>query len=265
MNYTKLYRLIIERSECRDIKNDYYEKHHIVPRCLGGNDSADNIAILTAREHYVVHQILMKMYPDNKKLIYAANMMTVHDTNNRSCNRRYEWIRRKFSDNHPCKTQEVKDKISKTLSAYYASDEYRNIIEHKRSLYMETRTCRCGCGNTFNANIKDTKQYFKASHIKRNPIRQRVSLKEFLSGLTHEEMSVRMKKSCGSCDEKQRAMSISNGKKGVKTNQQEIMGRRYANMTDDEFRSFLSTKSDTVQTRILNLRNKWQKILQKSI
>ena len=55
MNYTKLYRLIIERSECRDIKNDYYEKHQIVPRCLGGNDSADNIAILTAREHYVVH------------------------------------------------------------------------------------------------------------------------------------------------------------------------------------------------------------------
>lgn len=98
MNYTTIYNSIIDRSKCRSL-DGYIEKHHIIPRCMGGGDDSDNIANLTAREHYVCHLLLVKMYPSNRKLVFAANMMCTVSTNTkaRSGNRLYEWLRIKLS------------------------------------------------------------------------------------------------------------------------------------------------------------------------
>lgn len=263
MNYAKIYNDLIERSRLRDITDDYHEKHHIIPRCLDGKNSIENIAILTAREHYIAHQLLVKMYPDNKKLIYAANMMTVHDSDNRVGNRRYEWLRRKFSDSHPCKEPEIKDKIGKSLSTYFKTSDYIHKVALRRANNMEKRFCLCGCGSMFEVNRKNPKKYISASHAPRNTKRQSESLKETLSKLTKEEMSDRMKKSFGNCDPALRGSRISSAKKGKKTNQQEIMGRRYANMTDEEFVLFLVSRSTRIHKRISKLRNKWRKILSK--
>ncbi len=90
MDYSKHYNLLIERARGRLLEG-YVERHHVVPRCMGGDDSADNIVELTAEEHYVAHQLLVKMYPDNWLLVYAAQMMTV----GRSNNRQYGWLRRR--------------------------------------------------------------------------------------------------------------------------------------------------------------------------
>ncbi len=38
----------------------YKEKHHIIPKSLGGNNSKDNLVELTAREHFIVHMLLCK-------------------------------------------------------------------------------------------------------------------------------------------------------------------------------------------------------------
>jgi hypothetical protein len=92
MNYTKHYTLLIERAKERII-NDYTEKHHIVPRCLGGTDVRENIVALTPEEHYVAHQLLVKMYPKEHKLVHAANMMTVASNGKRSKNKRYRWLK----------------------------------------------------------------------------------------------------------------------------------------------------------------------------
>ncbi len=40
----------------------YYEKHHIVPKSMGGLDTADNLIKLTARQHYLAHWMLWKAY-----------------------------------------------------------------------------------------------------------------------------------------------------------------------------------------------------------
>jgi hypothetical protein len=75
MDYKKHYDLLIERAITRLLEG-YGEKHHIVPRCMGGTDDATNLVVLTAEEHYVAHQLLIKIYPDNHKLIFAAHRMT---------------------------------------------------------------------------------------------------------------------------------------------------------------------------------------------
>lgn len=76
------------------VLNCYTERHHVIPRCLGGSDSPDNLVNLTPEEHYVAHQLLVRMHPNNPKLIYAAVLMTA----NRPSNKLYGWLRRRLSE-----------------------------------------------------------------------------------------------------------------------------------------------------------------------
>ena len=66
MNHQKVYDNIIKnakfenRKKLRKNKTNYiyYEKHHILPKCLGGNNDKENLVLLTAKEHYVCHKLL---------------------------------------------------------------------------------------------------------------------------------------------------------------------------------------------------------------
>jgi hypothetical protein len=91
MNYKRLYDSLIERGKQREIVDGLYEKHHIVPRCLGGDDSKANLVKLTSEEHYVAHQLLVKLYPKNPRIVNAAAMMIP----NRPSNKMYGWLKRK--------------------------------------------------------------------------------------------------------------------------------------------------------------------------
>lgn len=75
MNYQAIYDQIIERSKTRTL-DTYTEKHHIVPKCMGGTNFKSNIAILTAREHFIAHWLLYRIYPDNKSISHAFWMMS---------------------------------------------------------------------------------------------------------------------------------------------------------------------------------------------
>jgi hypothetical protein len=97
MNYQKIYDAIIMRAKDR-ILEGYQEKHHIVPRCMGGTDEANNLVSLTAREHYVAHQLLVKIHPGNRGLVYAAHMMTLGTEQTQRSNRKYAWLRERMAD-----------------------------------------------------------------------------------------------------------------------------------------------------------------------
>lgn len=93
MDYKCIYEKLILKAKNRNIKPDYTESHHIIPRCIGGDDSENNLVDLTPEEHYVAHQLLTKIYPDNDSLIYASLMMIT----NRPSNKLYGWLRRRFA------------------------------------------------------------------------------------------------------------------------------------------------------------------------
>lgn len=72
MNYLKIYDTIIERANQRTpLDNMYYEKHHIVPKCMGGSNARCNLVRLTAKEHYIAHLLLAKHY-NTKELWFAV-------------------------------------------------------------------------------------------------------------------------------------------------------------------------------------------------
>jgi hypothetical protein len=91
MNYHKVYGNIVQKAIDEDRKwrkGTYYERHHILPKSLGGTDKQTNIVLLTAREHYICHLLLVKMYEayeeSHIKMLRALNMMKVkHDKHER--------------------------------------------------------------------------------------------------------------------------------------------------------------------------------------
>lgn len=98
MNYQAHYEKLIGRARYRDKLFGCVEFHHVVPKCLGGSDERENIVALTPEEHFVAHQLLVKIYPKNPKLVYAALMMTTSSHLVPRRNKAYGWIRRLVSE-----------------------------------------------------------------------------------------------------------------------------------------------------------------------
>jgi len=97
MNYELQYSKLIKRAKTRKL-DCYKEVHHIIPRCLGGGDYKDNLVELTAREHFIAHILLLKIYPSEHGLIKAVGMMCISNNNqDRVSNRMYGWLKKKFS------------------------------------------------------------------------------------------------------------------------------------------------------------------------
>lgn len=128
MNYKKIYDSIIERASGRKkIRRGqpnyvYYERHHVLPKCLGGSDEKNNIVFLTAEEHWVAHLLLVKMNPGNHKLVFACQAMSMTGGNSkRTTNKMFGWIRREYSNAVSVSkkgssiSDDQKRKISKTL------------------------------------------------------------------------------------------------------------------------------------------------------
>ncbi len=59
-SYKKYYLIIEEAKRKNRLKNNgvYYEKHHIIPKSMGGSNSPLNLVLLTPEEHYICHSLL---------------------------------------------------------------------------------------------------------------------------------------------------------------------------------------------------------------
>ena len=152
MNYTKHYNLLIERAKTRKLE-EYVERHHIVPKCMGGNDSNDNLVELTPEEHYVAHQLLVKIYPEVDSLVYAANKMTVASKHTKRNNKRYGWLKRKYQS--VCKKRIGDKNPSYGRSWYYCpetseegkflpADVPDNWIKGRKTTIEDTICIMCG-------------------------------------------------------------------------------------------------------------------------
>jgi hypothetical protein len=86
--YTKWYCFIIERAQFRSSTRKaakalfgYVEKHHILPKSfkLGGEKDNLNYAYLTAKEHFMCHKLLSKMFIDSykRKMLRAYRAMAI--------------------------------------------------------------------------------------------------------------------------------------------------------------------------------------------
>jgi hypothetical protein len=162
MNYQKIYNQLIERAKqeeqsCIRVKHKrnhpdwkYYERHHIIPKCLGGSNDKDNLVLLTAREHFICHHLLIKIHPKNHKLAHAfwlmCNRKSVRHEHFTLSAKQYESAR--IHRQQLGLSDETKSKISKTSTNRKHSIETRLKISnaakgHTRNLgRIQSEECK---------------------------------------------------------------------------------------------------------------------------
>lgn len=137
MDYKKHYDLLIEKAKNRTNLNGYKEKHHIIPKCMYGTNDKNNLVILTAREHYLAHWLLLKTHPKHNGLIFALNIMAITKKDKRKL---------KITSKEYEKIKELQSKItSKLMTGVKKSEEHcKNIskskIGDKNSMWGKQRT-----------------------------------------------------------------------------------------------------------------------------
>lgn len=112
--------MIIAKAKDR-VNHEYIEKHHILPKSLGGTNKKENLVELTPKEHFICHRLLVKMTTGNSKVKMKKALwaMTVH-TSKRTLGRKkitgtiYERIRNDYIQTikGKPKTEEHRKKIS---------------------------------------------------------------------------------------------------------------------------------------------------------
>jgi len=65
--YTRWYNNIIAKSQQRVNQIGYTEKHHIIPKSLGGSNDLSNLVRLTPKEHFICHMLLTRMTTGDAK------------------------------------------------------------------------------------------------------------------------------------------------------------------------------------------------------
>lgn len=121
MNYVQVYEAIINRAVNRENLTEAFDKHHIIPRSLGGTDFKSNIVKLTLREHFICHLLLAKIY--GKGMLHAALMLSSFKRYNSRC---YKWLREKYIDE--C----MKGKTNPQIRFPWTEDQKKEIGEKSK-------------------------------------------------------------------------------------------------------------------------------------
>ena len=171
MTYAKIYERLIERRRAYPLSKSecYCERHHYIPRCMGGGNESWNIINVTAKEHFIAHHLLCKINPNNIKLLNAFMAMCTKTTRQKRqiyiSAKRYEqlkceygrmrrkWFaemteesrhRRQQNIKAACakRTPEQKARIKAKRMAYFAAlkEDEKERIAAKRRLTIESRT-----------------------------------------------------------------------------------------------------------------------------
>ena len=78
-------------SSVRKIKQaySYIEKHHIIPKSMGGSNTKDNLVFLTAADHFRCHQLLVLMTTGNNHGKMWSGLWRMMNKQSRNQNRDY--------------------------------------------------------------------------------------------------------------------------------------------------------------------------------
>jgi hypothetical protein len=94
MNYQKIYdQFIADRRLKESLLAAPYDRHHILPKCFGGTNTAENLIALSFADHLFAHLLLAQIY--RGKMRYAAQVMLnrVPGTCGKIARRQYGWVR----------------------------------------------------------------------------------------------------------------------------------------------------------------------------
>lgn len=114
-----------------------YENHHIIPKCLGGTDNQINMVLLTPREHFIVHLLLIRMV--SEKDIYKMISAIARFSNAANSSRTYNIIRLYMSNYS-------KGKYNYAYGRKWAHDTNTKEIYFIKSSEIDNKNCNIKLG-----------------------------------------------------------------------------------------------------------------------
>lgn len=118
----KRYARLIAHARSREAVEGYGEKHHVIPRSQGGGNEATNLVLLTAREHFLAHWLLYRIY---RTPAMARAFKLMLQTQGRRRGRDYAEAREVMSrsmrgDNNVARRPEVRQKLRDNVHSPFA-------------------------------------------------------------------------------------------------------------------------------------------------
>lgn len=114
---------------------EYHERHHIMPKCMGGGDEKENLIDLFAKEHFMAHKLLASENLDNESLIYAWWCMSTMKS--KHTKERYEISAEEYEEVKKAYANIMSDKMSGDGNPFYGkqhTDDVKKILSELRSI-----------------------------------------------------------------------------------------------------------------------------------
>lgn len=145
------------RFNCGD---EYCERHHIKPKCLGGTNERENLIDLFPREHFIAHKLLAEENPNEIKLIQAYHIMAF--ARNKCQSDRYELTPEEYEDARKTLSKALKEKYKDpTQHPCYGT----HLNEERKAIISQANKGNKYClGRVLSQETKD-----KIGNANRNP------------------------------------------------------------------------------------------------
>lgn len=167
------------------------ERHHIIPKCMGGGNEIDNLVLLPLKAHYLAHYILHKAYPDNINLAHAFACMSLGSKKHERVfsSKQYEKMKRARSAALKGKSRPewVKDKIRKPKSnrENYCKPKTQT---HRENIAKSLRGKKKSPAHV--ANMVDSQREYQKSRTREFELKRVNILNEYTaSGMTRKQFA----------------------------------------------------------------------------
>jgi hypothetical protein len=100
MDYKRIYDAFIKGRRIKEASLiGYVERHHILPKCMGGGDNSENLIRLTPEDHYFAHLLLAKAYGGKNwvavhAMCHLSNEYTKSGRNKLAARMQFGYVRR---------------------------------------------------------------------------------------------------------------------------------------------------------------------------
>ena len=236
MNYKKIHDEIVVRARAsnRSKKTGVYESHHILMRAMGGDDSADNLVLLTPREHFIIHYLLWKINPGVKSFRDPIFMFKHKGAKN---SRLYEAARLSHIQEMKCNnpslslSDEAKASKSSKLKAHVKTPEHcANISKAAKG---KQRRLNAVLTDESKNKISDSLKYYFENNVISDETREKLRLahlgkKHSPESLEKQKNSARNRKKykCPHCEKSFDGGNLKNHMKANNFTEEEIQNAR---------------------------------------
>jgi hypothetical protein len=150
MNYQAIYDNLIKKSQAY-LSSGYVEKHHILPKSMGGTNESTNIVKLTAREHFIAHWLLFKIF---KTPAMAKAFRLMLDSSKKPKSKSYELAKSIYAEsmrgnNNVSKRPSVRQKLKDNCFSPFSGKKRpeHSLLMKSKELWVGNKNPFYGLGN----------------------------------------------------------------------------------------------------------------------